>query len=602
MAMKNLNIFKEAIGDLFEAYYNSWLRYPLASIASLMITVGLIGWQEEWWSQLFSTEKDYFWASIILAGLVLFPMGISSALISRYRSYPVLWSALAVAITIVSYFWFSNTPWGYAEAGWLKLPPLLLVWLCGIMIPFGVLPDGKSTFIPFCRALFIRLLMSFAFSMALYAGLALAIASIQLLFDVSIDSDIFLNLYFVCIGLVFPGHLLTGLPWDSEDDSVRSGYPNIGLYLSRYLLIPFTTGYLIILYAYFIRQLLRQEWPQGWIGPLSIGLSMLALFTRYFATQMGDRVWNPFEKAVLRVIFPALVPVGVAIILAIYERVGFYGWTEGRWAGVLTGLWIALTGLYFTVRPNADLRHALYGMAFFVIINWTGPISGIRIALSSQVKQLNQWEDAHLDDLGTVKPWESLASDEQGELRELVAFFASRNYWEVLSEESRYWHAYRELRGGDEPMEKTWNAFNAQFSGRRPERSELDWACDGTVWIDQQDLKENNAQISFSHIERGRNEFKEWQLNWRFPPVIRYLPDGKDSDSELGAEIRELLEGKSLYRRYSKDSMPCLEHWVRDKGIRICFSRLNGYIEARDTVLYESYGWITIMGDSSQAD
>lgn len=594
-------IFSRAFADIFSTYGKTAVRYPISIAGSVLLTIGLIALDVEASTLDPLNSNEAFWTGVIFTGVALLPLGVLARLASEAWGLSWLMPLFAVAVGATIGWLFYLNPLDDEQVAWQTIPALFICYWMAAVFPSYLIPGGNTSFIPWSRALIFRGAVSFVFSLALFGAMALLIVSIDVLFNASVDGSIYAYLFFFSIGMIFPGQWLTGLPWDAAermsevtDRIVHNDLPGLTHFLARYLLIPFTAGYILVLYAYFFRQIILGEWPQGWIGPLSIGLGSLAIFTRYFASVIPSEKWNVFEKSVMKAIFPALLPVGLAIILAIYERVEAYGWTEGRWTGMLIGIWITGMSVYYTIRPGKDLRHGLWGLVVLLMINWIGPFSAVRQARANQLDRLIEWEAVHIEGADPVRPWENWSREQMNTAREQLDFFVYRDQWTLLESQSRLWPLYRSFRGNEEPEMETWNALRQHFTlSEDRSRIMMDWALEGEHWIGQVDPQSKNEKHTFKEITRGRNQIGPWEIQWRYPPRVRTSIDGVRSDWQDLPGFRQAMSELPLYYRYSSVDMPCFMIHSDDLWLKMCLARMEGKCSETDTVLYNSAAWLS---------
>jgi hypothetical protein len=583
--MKPLQSIRVFFNDLFSSYFQTVKNYPLAILGSLILFIGMLGAFENWNSFLIWDASEDFWGSIMLSGLSVIPVGVIAGLAFRlFRKWWVFLVALLVII-FVSWIYFS-TPWGYEQAGWLKVPHLILIFLLASLLPSYWYEQGQFWFVTFDRRILFRSILGYIFSMVFYGGLALGLAAIDTLFQLDINEDWYAYMGFAAMAIVFPGYIMSGLPWDAQGENEKD-YTKVTHYIARFLLIPFTAGYLLILYAYFVRQLILAEWPEGWIGPLSIGLSVLAIYTKYITEDLAEIEWNGFEKWIRKIIFPALIIVGIAVMLAIFRRVDDYGWTEARWAGMLSGFIIAIASAYYSIRSKADLRHGVWFAFVIIILNWYGPLSGSTIALNDQIDRLVAWEDnIAMSNLGD-QPWEELSDEQKTDTKEFLEFFKDRAYWAELEQHSYLWSKYRDHRGKDELPEDSWKALVKAFP-RKIFRSKevMDWASEERVWLDSTFKVPPGQYMTLTSMVRSRNEFGPWTFNWGTRPEVIYEDDNSTDKINLKPQMDSLISLHPMYYRYGVDELPCIQVRKEDKFIKLCFTELEVRFVSGDTLYY----------------
>lgn len=305
--------------DLFASYLDTIRKYPLGVFGSSVLFIALLGAFNSWECMLGWKVSEDFWSSLMLSGLTVIPVGVIAGL--AYRLFRKWWIfILAVVVIFLTSGIYFYTPWGYSAAGWLKAPPLILVFLLASLLPSYWYGDGKFWFISFDRRILFRSILGYIFSTVFFAGLALGLAAINTLFQLDINEDWYAYMGFASMAIIFPGYIMSGLPWDHQD-KYEKDYSKVTHYIARFLLIPFTAGYLLILYAYFARQLILGELPEdSW-------KALVKAFPRKIFRSKEEMDWASEEKIWLDSTFS--VPKGQYMTLTSMVRSGneFGPWT-----------------------------------------------------------------------------------------------------------------------------------------------------------------------------------------------------------------------------------------------------------------------------------
>ena len=175
--------------------------------------------------------------------------------------------------------------------------------------------------------LFLRLCLVAIFSWAMFAGLSLAIGSLNILFSIEIAPEWFFRLG-VTIGVLFaPWFFLAGVPTSVKKLKLNF-HPALRVF-TLFIGLPIVGVYMIILYAYSAKIIITNVWPEGGIIWLIFAFLVIGIFVTMLSYPLHLLETDRFQK-MHRFFFWALLPIMVVYFLALYFRVDSYGWTDNR--------------------------------------------------------------------------------------------------------------------------------------------------------------------------------------------------------------------------------------------------------------------------------
>ena len=222
-----------------------------------------------------------------------------------------------------------------------------------------------------------------------FAASASILGSIELLFDLGrTNEDPYLFLWvFSCLFLAplfFLARFPRTLP-ESLDVSER-----FLSFVIRFIAVPFTYMYFVILYAYSIKVLMNfSQWPEGVVSWLVIGCSIFGYIVYLLSYYLKDDAWVArFRKS-----FPILlIPQLGMLFYAISLRIGQYGWTINRYLVVAFGVWLLGLSLYYGIWQKRS-RLIILPTSIFACILLTqfGPWSIYEVSKSSQIQRIEQF-------------------------------------------------------------------------------------------------------------------------------------------------------------------------------------------------------------------
>ena len=173
----------------------------------------------------------------------------------------------------------------------------------------------------------------------MYAGISLLMLSVEQLFGASIDAKCYLCTGVVCC-VTLPLLMFLGLLPQGEEKHDRLPRSNAFLNgIIRYLFLPLAGGYLLVLYVYAARILIRWELPNGWVSWLVVALMGLCtgIVTGLYPARIakGSRMAGQAMRWLPALALPllALMTVGIG------RRFMDYGITVNRLYLATLNLW-----------------------------------------------------------------------------------------------------------------------------------------------------------------------------------------------------------------------------------------------------------------------
>jgi len=266
------------------------------------------------------------------------------------------------------------------------------------VLPFLV-RDGRAMFWPFNRTLFVRFVVASIFAGVLFAGLALAIAALQTLFDLSLPDEIYAHLLFLLLTVFHPLYVLSGIPAPLRALADDDDLPAVIRVFAQFVLLPLVCVYLAILLAYLARVLISQEWPQGWIGWMVSAVAVAGQLAVLLLDPLTRTHRGGWVRRAARIYYAAMIPSLVMLLVAIWLRVAQYGITENRYFLAALAIWMLLLCIGRTVGAWRDPRWIPASLAVVVLLTSAGPWSAYAVSQASQAARLERL----LDDAGRLE-------------------------------------------------------------------------------------------------------------------------------------------------------------------------------------------------------
>lgn len=340
------------------------------------------------------------------------------------------WAVQIVILLLVGLY-----AWGLFKVDFDRSPLPLMRW--GLLTVAGhfavaVAPyigrGSLSGFWQYNATLFIRICTAVVYSAVLYAGLAVALASLDALFDIRISGDSYGKLFVLIAGLFNTFFFISGIPRNFVHLEQTDEYP-LGLKIfTQYVLIPLVSLYLLILYAYTFKILLAWQLPNGWVSWLILGFSVtgiLALLLVYPVRNKDGNAWIPvFSK----LYYLALLPLVGLLFIAIGRRLFDYGFTEPRYWVFLLACWLAAISLYFNFSKQPNIKLLPLTLCLLLLFAAWGPWGGFAVSRRSQQARLGQMlaKNDLLDEQGKVRTTAKkvLPEQEQIEIRGVMDYLS----------------------------------------------------------------------------------------------------------------------------------------------------------------------------------
>lgn len=344
-------------------------------------------------------------AAVAWTGTLLHAMGAWSAM----RRWVV---TLAAAVVFAAYA-LLVADFEYEAERWRAF---LLVWAAvAWLIALPAFAGARASAVERMRRMdgriLLRLIGAGLYGVALFAGLALALRAIDVLFELELRGEIYGHVWGWISFVLVPWVVLGGLRDYVRPIEQESAVAGVAQRIALFLVPPLLAVYYVILYAYVVRIFITQEIPKNLVSPLVLaagGLAALGLLLfdpRPAARGIGR--WLRIAPA----LFLPLAPLGAWALL---QRTGQYGLTEFRLIRLIVLAVLTLLALAATVqlvRRRAFTLHVVpLALAVTLLVFAAGPWGVLALSKGSQQGRLLD-ALAQLDIPATDSTWQSEAPD-----------------------------------------------------------------------------------------------------------------------------------------------------------------------------------------------
>lgn len=285
------------------------------------------------------------------------------------------------------------------------------------------------------RYLFTRVFFTGLYTGTLYLGLVLALFSLESLFDVSVQSEFYFQLWIAIVGLVSTSFFLSGIPADLSSLEKLSDYPKGIRVFSQYILLPLLALYFVILYSYTGKILITGIWPEGIISTLIIVFSFLAVFTHFLLHPLSGNKSYLWVGRFAKWIYVFILPMIAILFWAITIRISEYGLTEKRYYVIAIGIWLLLTSFYFIFSRKKSLKFIPISIFTISLLTSFGPWGALDLSKTNQLGRLEALLSSNglLSSEGITSSDLVVADEDQRSIQNILYYLSSYHGLSVLS-------------------------------------------------------------------------------------------------------------------------------------------------------------------------
>lgn len=353
------------------------------------------------------------------------------ALRTRMR-WPALYEAaggLVIGLLLVFYF-FQLDPGAPYFDSW-ALPRYMALWVAAhlwVSVAPYLNRGSISDFWEYNKDLFANFIVGGIYTLVLFMGISGAILAIDKLFDLHIKGETYPQMFVLLAGLFHTTYVLHRFPEQHEVPENESGYHIVLRNLCKYILIPLTILYFLILYAYGFKILISWKLPHGWVSSLVLGFSVVGVLTWLLIYRLPDFDDNALVRIFHRWFWPVLAPLLVLLLVAIGRRLSDYGVTEERYLVAHTGLWLAVCALFYIISRRDNIKFMPLSLAAFTLVAAFGPLNMFRASDRSQKDALQTLltDNGRFAD-GKAQPGaEEMSGDTARRVESVLSYFERR--------------------------------------------------------------------------------------------------------------------------------------------------------------------------------
>ena len=304
------------------------------------------------------------------------------------------WLVTLVGVALAGVYALTLADYEYEAEGWraLLLGGAAVMWLIALPAFAGPRADRVERMRGIDSRIVLRLIGALLYGAALFAGLALALAAVDSLFELDLDGEIYGHVFGWIFFALVPWIVLGGLADYVRPLEQTNAIASVAQRIVTYLVPPLLAIYYLILFAYVARIVITGEVPKNLVSPLVLaagGLSALALLL--FDPRPGERALGRW----LRLTPVLFLPIAALGFWAVLQRTDQYGLTEFRvirFVVLTTMTLLALAGTLWLVKRRALPLYVIpvaFGAAALLFA--VGPWSALALSRRSQDARLDRW-------------------------------------------------------------------------------------------------------------------------------------------------------------------------------------------------------------------
>ena len=308
-----------------------------------------------------------------------------------------------------------------------------------LMVAFAAYMDKSSVadFWEYNKLLFVNFLVGAFYSLIIFGGLSAAILAVDQLFHLDINEKTYGHLFVLIGGLFNTTYFLYHFPKKYDgliSEAVDTQNTKVISNLTKFILIPLVGIYFLILYSYSFKILIEWELPEGWVSSLTIGFSVVGIFTYLLNYMLTRFVENNLIQRYRNNFFYVLLPLVVLLFVAIGRRVSDYGITEERYVVMALGFWLLFLSLYFIISKTDNIKVIPISLAVFTLLTVLSPFSAFQVSKKSQLKRFLAFANTHgmMQEGKLIPLQQKLSYEDYLNGSSIISFFADRNWLDEL--------------------------------------------------------------------------------------------------------------------------------------------------------------------------
>jgi hypothetical protein len=238
------------------------------------------------------------------------------------------------------------------------------------------------------KTFFLRFATSALYSGVLFVGIAIAILSVNTLFNMKFDGRIYPQLWVFIVGIFNTVFFLAGIPNPISSLNLEQQYPKGLKVFTQYVLLPLVTIYLGILLAYEAKIIVEWSLPQNSVAILILGYAVFGILSILLIHPIRNLAENKWINLFAKSFYLLMIPLLALLSVSIYKRVTDYGITESRYLLIALAVWLTFITVYFLIKGLEQVRMIPMSLFVFALLIAIGPWGIKHVSKVSQENRL----------------------------------------------------------------------------------------------------------------------------------------------------------------------------------------------------------------------
>lgn len=301
-----------------------------------------------------------------------------------------IWLKLLVIIVLVAYYFV--LPENDKNSSPVVFYRWFLFFFAGHILVFVapfLLKWNLTAYWNYLKNISIAIGRSALFSFILYLGLSFALLSLEALFDVHVKGERYFQIFIFCLGIVNTFVYLSDFP--KNITSHRELKYNKALFVFvRFILIPLSLLYLLIVYGYSLKIVYLWELPRGWLTNLILVLAILGFIIHLMIDPIRSDKRSRLTDKFYPWFYILMLPLLPLLFVAILRRINEYNFTEPRYFVLLLAIWVSGMLLYFLISKAKQVRLLPISLFVLMVLSSFGPWGAFQVSINAQLYEMEQ--------------------------------------------------------------------------------------------------------------------------------------------------------------------------------------------------------------------
>ncbi|MFA6701916.1 MAG: DUF4153 domain-containing protein [Dysgonamonadaceae bacterium] len=367
-----------------EKFSHALSRFPLTFVSIVAISVMII-------INIHAKDNpiELKW---IISGVFSALLTLSFYLFAENRLSKILTNIINLVLMLLALWLCSTYPTVFPDAYAIQAAMLVTSFALALFFAVHIFENSSLSWWNNLQETIYQAIISAFFAGVLMVGLSLAIVSLNKLFDIKIQDNVYEYLAVCCFILFMPSYFMSQLSDKSHSTSpITTNYPTLFKILGLYILLPILLIYTLILYGYLFKIIATWTLPNGWVSWLVSILGFVSLVTVIILHPLYQKGENKIVKYFTQFFPIILIPLLILMLVGIIRRFSDYGITINRLLILILNLWFFAMCIYLFISRSRQPKWILISFSVIALFAAVGPWSVTNIAknkLKSEFTQL----------------------------------------------------------------------------------------------------------------------------------------------------------------------------------------------------------------------